>query len=280
LSLTKFAAKSVISKIFLGRSKKKCNATIHANKRYGSILIEFAFGIPVLVSILFLVMDAPKFYYLKYKVKNTAYMASSLLQRGVERAIIRKDLSQIFSAAFFSHFPGTSQYYINSQWAMGYTKIAHVYYVVGSAKGKAQVKWGWKSNEKASNPNDNGTIFNTSQSTSVVKFLSFASDPNSIYKHLSLDEDEARIIIDVGFYLIDTTTTKNGGNGSDVASAEDEIDATASTTTDSTAGIAADAKKCMGFSLLPLRSSADASYFNFVLVFTPKKGLFTETAPK
>jgi Flp pilus assembly protein TadG len=232
-----------ILKSFFDKSSGKRTSIKSIGRRCGAILIEFAFAIPVLVSVLFLAVDAPRFYYMKYKVKNAVYMATSILQSGSVKNVTWNDLSQIFSAAFFNHFPGTSQYYADSKWAMGYTKIVHVYYVVGAADKKAEIKWAWKSKETAPNPKDEGSVFTTSQATSVVTFQPPGSDSSSIYKYLSLNKGETRIIIDAGFYLTNT----------------------------------ANAKQNMGFLFLPVRPSNGTSYFNYVLIFTPKKGLFIDT---
>ena len=164
-------------------------------KNVGAILIEFAFAIPVLIAILYFIMDAPLLRLYQLKLKNTAYFAANLIQnisdQRENRAITKRDLNQITICSFANIYRGLSIFNEN------HSQYGHIYayYVVGDDNDKATVKWVWDSGEPGIDPNNpknsNSYTSGASVNNSIVKF-STSAVANTIHKDLTIKKGEVK----------------------------------------------------------------------------------------
>ena len=80
----------------------------------GGVLIEFAFSIPVLISLLFFVNDHYRYYELKDKIKSSAYLAAGMIQQlgntRENKQLIYSDFQQIAYASCLNFFHTTSMF--------------------------------------------------------------------------------------------------------------------------------------------------------------------------
>ena len=92
----------------------------------GGILIEFAFSIPVCISLLFFVNDHYRFYELKNKARTSAYLAASLTQQiknnKTDKTLTKGDLARIAFASCLNFFHTKSMF---NPWPFG------IYYTAG-----------------------------------------------------------------------------------------------------------------------------------------------------
>ncbi len=97
--------------IKVNKSRRKLRNSIFSFLRYsifGGILIEFAFSIPILISLLFFVCDHYRFYELKNKLKSSAYLAASMVQQltntRIDKQLTVNDLRRITYACCLNLF--------------------------------------------------------------------------------------------------------------------------------------------------------------------------------
>lgn len=262
-------SKSYISKIlsnikYFSKNQKSFHS---ANK--GSILIEFAICMPVLIILLFYIHDLSK---LKRYYDQTEFVAQQMvnmiqnvsLKRGKEDStklrITQSDLKSIFCAANLSLFPGTTIYTQDANYP-GYTTWVQIYRVVGAGDGKAKCTsrielsaWNGQSPPK----NIWYTCTSGDHKGSKIRYYDEAVEPSQIYPTLKMKEgdntNEEKILIEVCLFT------------------DNRIRPTGKTTE----------KQILGFyaanpsSLLYDRFRF---YFFSVVIFTPKKGLFSDSRP-
>ncbi|MDR1236311.1 MAG: hypothetical protein LBJ96_04870 [Holosporaceae bacterium] len=126
--------------------------------------------------------------------------------------------------------------------ALGYRPLCYLYYVVGTAHNKCSVKWGWDSGLPGSRPGGNrGQIIVGSNGHSSVRF---ETNAEKVYPSLKIEKGEVKVILDICCHLQTPYLLR----------------------------------KYFGFYVIsvPTRSY---SCFHAVVIFTPKPGLFDETAP-
>ncbi len=252
------------------KSSEKCTCAqaIRASCR-GSILIEFAVCMPVLIILLFYINDLVKIKRYYSQTEFVGQQIANILQnisqkRGAADStklkITQEDLKYAFCLANLSIFPGTTIYTQDTNYP-GYTTWVQIYRVVGAGNGKAKCTsrielsaWnGQKSPNqiwyKCTSGDHNG---------SKVRYYDQAVIPSQIYPTLKMgtgdNTTEEKIIIELCLF-----TDKN-------------IRPTGKSTE----------KQILGFNLLtPSSILYDKFHFYFysVVIFTPKKGLFSNSCP-
>ena len=221
-------------------------------------------------------MDAPLLRLYQLKLKNTAYFAANLIQnisdQRENRAITKRDLNQITICSFANIYRGLSIFNENR------SQYGHIYayYVVGDDNDKATVKWVWDSGEPGIDPNNpknsNSYTSGASVNNSIVKF-STSAVANTIHKDLTIKKGEVKIILDVSIIIpmaatyVAPETQVNPNNAAAPIARSEEI-------RKSPAGR-------LGFYLLPVRkmNGTTNSFLNYVIIFSPKPGLFSATPP-
>jgi hypothetical protein len=241
------------------------NRSDRQNSR-GSVLIEFAICVPVLIMCLVAMHDIPKYYQMQAKMKFVAHEVINMLQN-VSRGqpITVAHLKHIYSAAFLSLYPSNglfhSQKYCHP---LGHFPELMIYCVRGNADGTASLLWPFRISSW-----NHDTVMNTPSSlhsSSSINGRATISNgqnvvPSKIYPTLSIKPGQIKIIVEV--ILIYSSNYKFGdGSWCKVAP-----------------------NRAFGFWMLPISGrktnaiNADTAYFNTVVIFTPKPGLFSETKP-
>ena len=116
-------------------SQKTSESNKFRSTYHGGILIEFAFSIPILISLLFFVNDHFRFYELKNKIKTSAYLAASMLQQlkntKANKQLTKQDLAKITYASCLNLFHTNSMFY---PWSLGILYRVNFYHVKREAQ--------------------------------------------------------------------------------------------------------------------------------------------------
>ena len=235
----------------------------------GSILIEFAICMPILVILLFYIHDLVKIkrYYsqTEFVAQQMANMIQNVSKNRENKAIGADDLKYIVSAATLTIYPDNNFSSISNGHKHGHFGEAFLYYVKGNENGTADVVWGIDIHQYrgASNPSKiNINAREPSNDRSHIKIANGVS-PQVIYPTLKIGKNEERIILEVCIDYSNTSYYKlDNGVGCDTVSPS----------------------KIFGLKLLIPKgtqrgTTGDFAYFNSVVIFTPKPGLFSETIP-
>lgn len=96
----------------------------------GGVLIEFAFSVPILIILLFFLLDHYRFYELREKLKASTYLAASMVQQikntKADKQLTSADFHHIGLASSLNFFHIHNMF---SPWASGIYYIAHFHYV-------------------------------------------------------------------------------------------------------------------------------------------------------
>ena len=119
----------------------------------GGILIEFAFSIPILISLLFFINDHYRFHELKDKVKSSAYLAASMIQQitntRTNKQLTIDDLARISYAsclnlfhtdAMFSPYPFGIHYIVRYFYVKRNNDNSYLCYIYWTSTGNTNVK--------------------------------------------------------------------------------------------------------------------------------------------
>lgn len=230
-------------------------------KKKGSILIEFAFAIPILSSVLFFMTDAPKYYYLRTKMNNSTYFAVNLIQNVTQQSrvpkISSKELINIISAAVMNQF--------NARVGNGkYDVSAYLYYIeckddrasIDSLENNtAEVIWCWHTDSLEVANGNRYTCYSKQGLKGTIPFsqnvfnnsiINYSGNTASkIMSGFKIAKGDGKIILELG--LVPKSSVKP--------------------------------KKAFGFLMMPVIPTCGKSYFNKAIGFTPKPFLFDETPP-
>jgi hypothetical protein len=232
-------------------------------------LIEFAVAIPVIIAIVYYLHDVPKYKRMQAKMEFITHeivgMIQNVSQSRTSKKITSNDLRYCISAAFLSFYPGTTQfaksYNVFKQPGFACGKI---FYVVGNDKGKASVLWamqyqygGGGSQYQNISP---GTvrIGPYGDDSRYITRVGDNKEPSEICPKLSIKPGETKIIIENFIYFVKSTSFK---------------------LTDNRTWLNISPREAFGFLILTPKAQGGAFYFTSIVIFTPKPGLFDETAP-
>ena len=105
----------------------------------GGILIEFTFSIPVCIALLFFVNDHYRFYELKNKIRNLAYLIASMVQHvtntHTDKQLTLSDLARISYASSLNLFHTNAMF---SPYPLGIYFLTHYLYVKKNDNGNYQ----------------------------------------------------------------------------------------------------------------------------------------------
>ncbi len=156
--------------------------------------------------------------------------------------------------AYHSVYPGQTMFYDGT--GCGY-ELSHrpymmIFYAKGESGGKASVKWSmrvWNYNDKAPTMRCD----TLSAGWGLVQFKTNVA-PSDIYSSLKINEGESKILMEV--CLTSQSNTFNTHNN------------------------ISSVRQAFGcYFVNPKRIASNHEYFRSVVIFTPKPGLFDETAP-
>jgi len=240
----------------------------------GAILIESAVCMPVLIILLFYINDLMRIkrYHsqTEFVAQQMANIIQNISQKRTDKKITLTDIKYAASLAYLSMYPGTTMYRVSvsgGRHTLSHAPRLNIFYVRGLPGGKASCLWlirflgegadnplGWNPSRALSNGGGVSSIF---PNTNVT--------PSDIYENLKISEGENKIIVETNIFISYATINVNDYVESDKQEA-----------------LAKKAFKCRLVAPKPLEKNVNARqgwYFTSVVVFTPKPGLFDETAP-
>jgi len=259
-------AASYVRRFFLTTVCRKIRTFIPLNTK-GSIIIEFAVCMPVLIILLFYIHDLSR---LKRYYDQTEFVAQQMVNilqniaysRAQEGSTISvPDIERAASLAYLSIYPGTTMFTTKSgsqNHVLNHQPRIYMYYVESNGDGTASTVWNlWLRSGSYTTPTSWSNSYLTSNDHSLVS-LGTDVPPSSIYPSLKMDDGKPRIILDVQLRW-----------GSDQRDADGKT--------------AASAREVFKFLTVNPTSKAvsdnGSTYFPAVVTFTPNAG-FSRTRPQ
>ncbi|MBO4405315.1 MAG: hypothetical protein J5821_01135 [Alphaproteobacteria bacterium] len=221
---------------------------------------------PVLIILLFYINDLIRIkrYYLQ-----TEFMAQQMAnviqnisrKRGAsdptKLKITQIDLAYAFALSHQTMYPGTTMYYSGQGHGSFHLPLANIYCVKGTENGKASCMWRagvWTNSNSVTSPK---TLLHDKThagvNNSIINYKSGAS-PEAIYSQLKINSGERKILIEL-FSEWATYFKDNFGNQK------------------------GSLKEALGLYVVTPRCKG-SNFFNTVVIFTPKPGLFDDEGPQ
>lgn len=242
----------------------------------GGILVEFALAVPVLAIILYYASDVPRYSRYKSQMKNAAYIAASMIQNvtqnRTDKRIKKTDIGNISYTWGMSIWGSGRKWCVtNSYYPLGLCCVTYMGYIKGTGTNKAKIMWTTYCYTTSSTPTVSGYTSSGGSAASGASFfygknLNTEYDSVQINKDLKINNDEIKIIIEL--YMCFRPSYKFN----------------ASTPNWTATNATSEISTRLGFYLLPAKKSVlytttDLGYFNTVVIFSPRPGLFSETPP-
>ena len=173
----------------------------------GSILIEFAVCMPVLIILLYYINDLSKLKRWRDQTEFVALQMANVLQNLAKKEMDEGRTNLSYSAikyaaslAYLSIFPGKTNFHSTVKSDLGYNGLGYIFCVQGNEDSTASVRWvrrfhfadGVSSPSKVSI--DQGLL-----QRSNVKILTDAS-PAEIYPTLKINPGDIKIIVECGVH--------------------------------------------------------------------------------
>jgi hypothetical protein len=191
---------------------------------------------------------------LKFVGYEMAGVLQNISQNRVNKRISKNDIKHAVAAAYLSIYPGKTMYTTSKDRApMGHTSNGHLYCVKGLENGMASVAWcvRWHSAVNSPTPAEILISGRDTLGRSIVN-MGNGVDPSKIYPDLRIQKGETKILVEISFHYSNFSDGRNSVN--------------------------VPVKTAFGFFVLNIPKSNNI-YFNTVVIFTPKPGLFGDTAP-
>lgn len=207
-----------LRKIFSSNLLCNIHITYLKSSNDGGILIEFAFSVPILVSLLLFVCDHYRIYELKNKIKASAYLTASMVQQigntRTDKQLTIADLVNITYASCLNFFNNNSMF---SPFPFGISYSINFIYVKRLNSNSYQFQHSWASTEGGDTPQNMwreiGTVW-----TSPLK------DIVAVNPKLVLDKDGDELLYincayrrmqnfnksKIGLYILDPQLVKGG----------------------------------------------------------------------
>ena len=251
--------------------------SLHSNNT-GSILIEFAVCMPVLIILLFYINDLSKLkrYYdqTEFVAQQFVNIIQNISQKRTNKKITLIDIKYAATLAYLSIYPGTTMYRIGesgSKHKLSHAPRLNIHYIKALSEGKASCTWCIRflgegaSNPLGWSPSIKASISSTLTSPALSSIcLSPEATPSSIYPTLKMEEKD-KIIVEVNLF-----------NAAHVMNPNDYVEG------DKQETLAKKAFKCLLATPRPLVRNINSTqgwYFDSVVIFTPHGGLFDPDNP-
>ena len=134
---------------------RMCDLFSTKKKHKGGILIEFTFCIPLCIILLFFVNDHYRFYELKNKIKNSAYLAASMIQNlgntRTDKQLTTSDIGRISLASCLNLFHTNAMF---NPWPLGIYYVVDYRYVKRVDANSYQYQHSWASFAVGTTPKD------------------------------------------------------------------------------------------------------------------------------
>lgn len=240
----------------------------------GAILIEFAFSIPVLITLLLYIHDLYQIKNIQNTIKSIGYQMINMIQnvsiRRSDRLITNLDLNNSSIAAFLSYFPGTtgiSTTQDGKTYAKGMYGFFILWYLKGVGNNKAKVCWTRSLNWQCGNESSICS-YALNEWTSVPQIQSSKEsnkdiDVSTIRDELLIEKDEIKMVLEISLFV--------GGPGGSPFYYPDGTDV-----------YDVSRQKRFGFFVIdpPKPYNATRTVFNTVFVFSPRPDIFNEDGPQ
>ena len=233
----------------------------------GAILIEFAFSVPIFLTLIYYLHDIPKAqrYHrqMQFVAQEVVQMLQNISKSRTDKAIKLRDCVYILHSACLASFPGRSGVPYQSEYLQfGFFPEMLLYYVVGEPNGKASVKWlvdAYIASPISSWQWNIGILYRDYPASQIRYKVNVA--PSEIYKGLQIKEGEAKCIVEC---VLRYHPNMKFADGRPCRNAS--------------------FRDLFGFLLYtPKHDTVYQETYNFfggVVVFTPNDGLFSEIPPK
>ncbi|MBO4405601.1 MAG: hypothetical protein J5821_02620 [Alphaproteobacteria bacterium] len=227
---------------------------------------------PVLIILLFYINDLIRIkrYYLQteFMAHQFVNIIQNISQNRPDKAIKLNDMRYAAALAWLSLYPGTTMYHsttdtrTNSTHELSHFPWFFIYYVKSEPDGKASVKWiRYPFSQTGTNPQQiqcNSKNENLYMKGCIVGWGTNV-EPSSIYPTLKMDDGFDRIIVECHLHANAASMSSNDYNPSDDQATR--------------------ARKAFRLRLVTPKNAGNSRYFNSVVIFKPKPGLFTEKRP-
>jgi len=237
----------------------------------GAILIEFAVCMPILIILLFYINDLVRIrrYYsqTEFVAQQFVNIIQNISQKRDSKKITKNDFRYAASLAFLSIYPGKTAYSItgkDNSHEFSHDGYVVIYYVKGLSGGKASFVWG-RCFYQAESLTPSGCTINSNGANSAYTVIKGKTnvEPSAIYPTLKINEGEVKILVEVQL-VNDPSRMNPNGPMPDTRTDRSRI--------------------AFGCRLIAPKTFFSANtiqgrYFPSVVIFTPKPGLFSETAP-
>ena len=259
LNITKNFIKKIIGELKRIRSNRSTLIPPAGASCRGSILIEFAVCMPILIILLFYIHDLMKIKRLYSQTEFVGQQMANILQNIAKtKEITMNDIKYAASLAYLTIYPGTTMFTTtqgNEYHVFAHQPRVYIYYVKSKADQKASTIWGfWMRSGAAVEPkNWDYDITENTAPGSVVSVKRSNVVPSSIYPTLKIDSG-AKVILE----------TQIRWNSSEQRNASGKL--------------VNSAREVFGCYLVNPKNTAKAAYFSSVVIFAPHAG-FTENEP-
>jgi hypothetical protein len=222
--------------------------------KIGAILVEFALAVPILIAIIYYLHDIPKYKQMNVNLGSCAHEMAGILQNisqnRSDKRITVDDIKHAAAVAYLSVYPGMTGYVLNTsgkRHAVANAPHGYMLALKGLPNGNIQKLW-----NVVFHLVGEGTAC-TSPATLRIRNDNINNYKDSMFSGVSLKAGEIKIVMicqkyyesATGYGLLDNRSWKQ-----------------------------VSVREAFGFLLLtPKKTQSD------LLVFTPKPGLFGETAP-
>lgn len=239
----------------------------------GAILIEFATCIPILVILLFYINDLVRIkrYYsqTEFVAQQMANVLQNISQKRKDKRIKLDDIKYAIALAYQTIYPGKTMYWQNRGMPLVHEPHPMIYYVKGNNDGTATTVWRetfWGGTNKVVSPAKlKYESYTNTHDVSVVN-MGTNVQPSQIYPTLKIGPGEVKIIVEALIFFKTDAKDINGKSGYTAREVFGCLMASPRQVKNANAGNY-------------VNDMSRGGYFNSVVIFTPKSGLFSETAP-
>ncbi len=192
--------------------------------------------------------------------QQMANVIQNISQKRTDKRITQTDFTYAFAVSHQTMYPGKTMYYSGKGHGIFHLPLANIYCVKGIENGKASCLWRagvWTNSDSVISPET--LLHDVTQAgvnNSIINYKTNAS-ASEIYPNLKIDSGEIKVIVEL-FSEWNTYFKDNVGNQK--SSLKEAL------------GLYAITPKC--------RIKNPYAFFNTVVVFIPKMGLFSEDPPQ
>ncbi|MDR2781306.1 MAG: hypothetical protein LBB21_02500 [Holosporaceae bacterium] len=223
----------------------------------GAIFVELAITIPAFAATLYYLHDIPKYKRTYSKMKFCANCMISILQNisqeRSDKRVTFTDIKNSVAASYLTIYPANSEFNTERNTAIfGHVPMGFIYLVKGNSNGTASILWGNRFHMAYTSYSPKEITIDTDFYTTLIGRYSNVA-PSLICPDLKIGNGENKIIIECGYHYYNYTTAykfTGGQNAKNVPS-----------------------KSAFGFLTLYPKANNLYSYFNTIVIFTPKPGV-------